>query len=90
MSFEGWPSLTIAELVAIWATLLTIPKKKQVEVYTDSNAAIRNISRGLEQVDRKKILKKKNAIWIVKIIDLVRTKNIQIELVKIKSHSKDR
>ena len=75
-SFEGWPSLTIAELVAIWAAILTIPKEKQVEIYTDSNAAIRNISRGLKQVDRKKILEKKNAMWIVKIIDLVRTKNI--------------
>ena len=80
----------ITELVAIWAAVLTIPKEKQVEIYTDSNATIRNISRGLEQIDRKKILKKKNAIWIVKIIDFVKTKNIQIELVKIKSHSKDR
>jgi ribonuclease HI len=56
----------------------------------DSNAAIRNISRGLEQIDRMKVLKKKNAIWIMKIIDLINTKNIQIELVKVKSHSKNK
>ena len=69
---------------------MTILKEKQVEIYTDSNTTIKNISKSLEQVDRKKILEKKNVIWIIKIIDLVRTKNIQIEFIKIKSHSKDR
>ena len=51
---------------------------------------IRNISRGLEQVDRNKILKKKNAIWIMKIIDLIKIKNVQIELIKVESHSRNR
>ena len=60
MSFKSWPSLTIAELVAIWAAILTVFKKKQLEIHIDSNAAIRNISRRLEQIDRKKILDKKN------------------------------
>ena len=41
LSLEDWPSSTIAELVAIWAAILTIPKEKQVEIYTDSNAAIK-------------------------------------------------
>ena len=62
LGLEGWQTSTIAELVAIWAAILTIPKEKQIEIYTDSNAAIRNISRGLEQVCRNKILKKKNTI----------------------------
>jgi ribonuclease HI len=62
IGLEGWQTSTIAELVAIWAAILTIPKEKQVEIYTDSNAAIRNINRGLEQTDKNKILKKKNAI----------------------------
>ena len=56
---EGWQTSTIAELVAIWTAILTIPRGKQIEIYTDSNAAIRNISRGLEQVDKNKILRKK-------------------------------
>src|SRR6185436_6479318 len=90
LGLEGWPTSTIAELIAIWVAILTVPEKKQVEIYTDSNAAIRNISRGLEQTDRNKILKKKNAIWVIKIVDLIKTKNIQIELVKVKSHSKDK
>ena len=67
-----------------------MPKKTQVEIYTDSNAAIRNISRELEQVDRNKILKKKNAIWIMKIIDLIKTKDVQIELIKVESHSRNK
>jgi ribonuclease HI len=87
---EGWQTSTIAELVAIWTAILTIPKEKQIELYTNSNTAIRNISRSLEQADRNKIIKKKNVIWITKIKNLIKTKNIQIELVKVKSHSKDK
>ena len=90
LGLDGWLTSTIAELAAIQAAILTIPREKQITIYTDSNAAIRNISRGLEQIDRDKILKKKNAIWIAKIIDLIKTKKIQIELVKVKSHSKDK
>ena len=90
LGLDGWPTSTIAELAAIWAAILTIPRVKQIIIYTDSNAVIRNISRGLEQTDRDKILKKKNAIWITKIIDLIKTKKIQIELVKVKSHSKNK
>jgi ribonuclease HI len=90
LGLEEWPTLMIAKLVAIWAAILMIPKEKQVEIHTDSNAAIRNIGRSLEQTDRNKIIKKKNAIWIMKIKDLVKTKNIQIDLVKVKSHSKDK
>jgi ribonuclease HI len=90
LGLEGWMTSTIAELVAIWAAILTIPKEKQVVIYTDSNAAIRNISRGLEQIDKTNILKKKNAIWIMKIVDLINTKKIQMELIKVKSHSKNK
>jgi ribonuclease HI len=90
LGLEGWQTSTIAELVAIWAAILTIPRERQIEIYTDSNAAIRNISRGLEQVCKDKILKKKNTIWIMKIRELIRTKNIQRKLVKVKSYSKDR
>ena len=87
---EEWQTSMIAELVVIWVAILTIPKEKQIEIHTDSNAAIRNIGRSLEQADKNKIIKKKNAIWIMKIKDLVKTKNIQIELVKVKDHSKDK
>ena len=87
---EGWQISTVAELIAIWVAILMISKEKQIEIYTDSNAVIRNISRSLEQTDRNKIIKKKNAIWIIKIKDLVKMENIQIDLVKVKSHSKDK
>ena len=77
-------------MLAIWAAILTIPKGKKLVIFTDSNAAIRNISKGLAYIDRNKVLKKKNALWVLKIIDIVKTKNIQIEWVKVKSHSKNR
>jgi hypothetical protein len=76
--------------MAIWAAILTIPREKHIEIYTDSNAAIRNISRSLEHMNRNSILKRKNAIWIMKIIDLIKTKSIRIEWFKVKSYSKDK
>jgi ribonuclease HI len=90
LGVKGWPTSTTAEMLAIWAAILTIPKGKKLVIFTDSNAAIRNISKGLAYIDRNEVLKKKNALWVLKIIDIVKTKNIQIEWVKVKSHSKNR
>src|SRR6185295_364745 len=70
LRLEGWPSATIAELAAIWAAILTIPEKKNIEVYTDSIAALRNISRAVQDMEEGKIMKKKNTIWIMNIVDL--------------------
>jgi ribonuclease HI len=90
LGVKGWPTSTTAEMLAIWAAILTIPKGKKLVIFTDSNAAIRNISKGLVYIDRNEVLKKKNALWVLKIVDIVKTKNIQIEWVKVKSHSKNR
>jgi len=77
-------------VIAIWAAVLTIPIEKKVELFTDSNAAIKNIGKGLACLDRNEVLKRKNALWVLKIIDIIRSKNIQIEWVKVKSHSRNR
>src|SRR5260363_237440 len=90
LRLEGWPSSTLVELVAIWAALLTMPLEKQVEIYTDSETVIRNIRKGLQNTEKSKILKIENAIWIIKIVDLCRIKNLRMVLFKVKSHSKDK
>src|ERR1043165_5760952 len=39
---------------------------------------------------KDKILKKKNAMWITNITGLIKSKNIKIDIVKVKSHSEDK
>jgi ribonuclease HI len=90
LGLEGWPSATIAELAAIWAAILTVPEGKSIEVFTDSIAALRNINRALQSVEKERILKKKNAMWIMNIVGLIKSKNIKIEIIKVKSHSENK
>ena len=90
LGLNGWPSATIAEIVAIWSAILTVPKGCTVVICTDSYAAIRNISRALQHVDIDQTLKRKNARWIMSIVGLVRSKNIRLEFRKVKSHSEDK
>ena len=59
LRLERWASSTIAELAAIWAAILTVPEKKNIEVYTDSIATLRNISRAVQDMEEEKIIKKK-------------------------------
>ena len=90
LGLNGWPSATIAEIVAIWSAILTVPKGCTVVICTDSYAAIRNISRVLQHVDIDQTLKRKNARWIMSIVRLVRSKNIKLEFGKVKSHSENK
>src|ERR1043165_9824237 len=90
LRLEGWPSATIAELAAIWTAILTVPEGKNIELHTDSMAALRNINRVVQEVGKEKILKKKNAMWIMNITGLIKSKNIKIDIVKVKSHSEDK
>src|SRR6185295_6813209 len=90
LRLEEWPSATIAELAAIWTAILTVPEGKNIELHTDSMAALRNINRAIQKVEKEKILKKKNAMWIMNITGLIKSKNIKIDIVKVKSHSEDK
>ena len=67
-----------------------VPEGKNIELYTDSMAALRNINRATQEIGREKILKKKNAMWIMNIMSLIKSKNIRIDIVKVKSHSEDK
>jgi len=63
-----------------------VPEEKNIELYTDSMIVLRNINRAIQEVEKEKILKKKNAMWIMNIISLIKSKNIKIDIVKVKSH----
>src|SRR5260364_297054 len=85
-----WPSSTKAELVAIWTMLLTIPISSEAIVYTDSEAAICAIKVGFTLEPTSKAQKRPNFLLVEKIIDLIKTKDITLELNKVKGHSNNK
>ena len=82
-----WPSSTQAELDAIWTALLAAPSESKVRIYSDSNAAIERIQGFKSRMNIRNMFKTKNYSLINQIIDCCRTKNIDLELIKIKSYS---
>jgi ribonuclease HI len=90
VSTENWPSSTKAELLAIWCVLLITPIKKEVKIYTDSEAAICSIKKGKVELRNKQWLRQKNYNLIKSIADILRIKQISLDLVKIKGHSSNR
>ena len=85
-----WPSSTKAELIAIWSMLLTIPSEAEVIVYTDSLAAICAMESGFSLETARRALKQSNFLLTEKIVDLIKTKNIHLELNKVKAHSNNK
>ena len=85
-----YPSLTKAELVAIFTVLLTIPEYCEVKIFTDSQAAIDGIKKSMDNINySRKILTLHNHSTLFKILELVQGKSLNLELVKVKGHSED-
>src|SRR5260364_129639 len=60
---EKWFSSTRAELVAILVALLVTPNEKEVEIRTDSSAAIFAIKKDLRRIKQDNGLKVKMLVW---------------------------
>ena len=86
---EKWFSSTRAELVAILIAILVTPGEKEVEIRTDSKAAILAIKKGLATDKARKWLKIKNNGLIASIAEIVKTKQLLLHLTKVKGHSGD-
>lgn len=86
---EKWFSSTRAELVAILVALLVTPNEKEVEIRTDSNAAIFAIKKGLAANKARQWLKSKNVGLVATIVETIRTKKLALHLTKVKGHSGD-
>src|SRR5437868_5215999 len=82
-----WPSSTRAELGVIWTALLAASSESKVRIYLDSNAAIEGIQGFKSRMNIRNMFKTKNRSLINQIIDCCRTKNIDLELIKVKSYS---
>src|SRR5690349_1181681 len=87
---QNWPSSTKPELLAIWLAVLATPSKKEIKVFTDSAVAIESIEKERKILTNKQWLKLNNYDLIHSIVELVKIKEIHLELEKIKSHSNNR
>jgi ribonuclease HI len=85
-----WPSSTQAELGAIWTALLVVPKESNVKIYSDSKVAIEGIQNFKGSTSIRNNFKIKNRTLINQIIDCSESKKINLEFIKVKSHSKDK
>jgi len=82
-----WPSSTRAELGAIWAALLVVPYGANVQIFSDSKAAIEGIQNFQGLTNIRSNFKAKNHSLINQILNCCKTKEIKLELVKVKGHS---
>ena len=87
-----WPSSFKAESVAILMALLTVPDRRKVRIYTDSQTCIDTYHKLLTphpKFTKRKLLKIKNwSIW-TKILELTQSKSLTVKLIKVKAHSGD-
>ncbi|GES89333.1 RNA-directed DNA polymerase from mobile element jockey-like isoform X1 [Rhizophagus clarus] len=85
----NWPSSTSAELFAILLALLVCPRDCRVKIYTDSNCSISTITRFLRS--RSKFCSRgfNNSLILIYIGLLIRDKNLDLELIKVKAHAGD-
>lgn len=88
---QDWLSLSKSEAIAIYTVLLTVPSKTMVKIHTDSQVCIDNFNKVMNKdvhltVRQQKI---KNFTLQTNIIEIIQTKRIRVQLIKVKVHSGD-
>jgi len=87
---KSWPSSSKAKALAILTALLTVSPGKNVDIYTDSQTCINTFDKIMDphpKFTKKKLLKIKNwSIW-TKISEIQQSKDLLINLNKVKVHS---
>ena len=84
---EHFPSSTRPELMAILTALLAMPLHTTVIIYTDSQAAIDGINRIMQTNSSRHILKIANNSLLGVIKQLISSKQLDFQIVKVKGHS---
>jgi len=69
--------------------LLTAPEYANVEIHTDSLAAIQILNKCDGHYSTKKWLKTSNTLWVLYIDTIKREKDLSVKLVKVQEHSGD-
>ena len=87
---QDWPSSSRAEATAILTALLVTPRESKVIIATDSMNCVtthRKLSRVDPKLSHKRWLKIKNwSIWS-NIIEIIKKKELNVKLKKVKAHS---
>ena len=84
-----YPTSTKAELMAILLTLIVVPKKAEVTIYSDSQAAI-NMIETVKNTTNNRVWKQFNHnITLLTIKQMVREQQLKVKLIKVKAHSND-
>ena len=87
---SDWPLPFKVELTAILLAVLTIPFKSVVTIQTDGLSVIKKYKKLSEMCPKRthrKWLKEKNwSLWI-RLIDIIKKKELQIEFLKVQAHS---
>ncbi|RHZ80674.1 hypothetical protein Glove_132g171 [Diversispora epigaea] len=90
-NIKNFPSSTRAELMAIFTTLIVMPTKSKVIIYTDSTCAIQNMKTIMEKINTREIgIKNKNPILLQMINDIMKEKKLKVICHKVKAHSGDK
>jgi ribonuclease HI len=86
-SIRNWASSTRPELAAILCALLATPRGREVEIYTDSSAAIIEVEKLSKKAKLREWSKKKNSALLIAIQKAIVTKDLNVSLHKVKAHS---
>ena len=88
----NWPSAFHAEVTAITTLLFTLSKNSKATIKTDNKGCIntfKRLSSKDPRITHKRWLKENNwFLWAI-ILDLIKIKNLDITLEKVKAHDKD-
>ena len=90
-TLEHWPSSAKGELMAIVCAIITVPNNSEIIIYTDSENTIKHFKK-IEQTKfklnpRQFFKQERNGIaWNI-LCEIILTKKINIELIKVKAHS---
>ena len=82
----NWASSTRAELMAILEALLISPANCKANIYTDSAASIQAIDK-IKNCKARGWLKKNNTAILKALKQVIETKNINVRMHKVKTHS---
>ena len=83
----GWPSSTKAEILAIFSAIVVVTPNSTVEIYTDSNNAIKQFNCYQKEVSNRRRYKYTQHITWEAVFHVIKKFNLNVRLIKVKAHN---